>query len=130
MLLLPVITGHLLQGGIGQQINGTFKEMNRPASGSRNGERETLVAATGLPFEIRADATQICIPGIPLGILAHKDHIVVGIAFIDAACADAEINDFRINAPAPQIGYRTIRRQVDPGHQQRFLRLLRWLAVL
>ena len=64
MLPIPVAAIHLHQRCVGQQIDGTFKQMDGIASRCRDTEREPLVAPAGIATEISAQAAEVGIPGL------------------------------------------------------------------
>lgn len=64
-----------------------------------------LVAAVGIPDEVRADPTLIGVAGLAVRIHAHEHHIVIGVAFIKAAGLDAKIDQLIIDPSAVQIFY-------------------------
>ena len=68
-----------------------------------NPKRIMLVAAGGVPDEIRADPPQVGIAG--LAVLIHTDEydIVMGIALIEPSRADTEIDQLMVDPSAVQI---------------------------
>ncbi|MDO5401057.1 MAG: hypothetical protein Q4F17_08770 [Eubacteriales bacterium] len=52
------------QSGIGQQIDGTLKQMECIIAGSRDTEREPLIAAGGIANKVRTDASEVGIAGL------------------------------------------------------------------
>ena len=62
-----------------------------------------LVAAVGVPDEVRADSSLVCIAGFSVCIHADEHHIVIGIAFIKATGLDAEVDQLVVDPSAVQI---------------------------
>ena len=125
MLSVPVAAVHFHEGGIGQKINGAFKQVDGIAARCRDTEREPLVAPAGIANEISANSSEVGVSG--LVVLVHPDEycIVVGCAFIQPPRLDAEINEVRINATAAKIAMDTAGIGIGRGQQQHlgFLRL-------
>ena len=118
--MLPVPAAAILfdQGGIGKQINGTFKKMDGAAPRCGDAERVPFVAATGISHKVCPYASQVCVPGLAIPIQPHENRIVVGKAFIQPPGANAEINEFRINATATQVGINPACIRTGPWQQQ------------
>ena len=51
-----------------------------------------LIAAVGIPDEVRADPSLIGVAGLSVRIHPHEYYIVVGIALVKAAGLDAEVD--------------------------------------
>ena len=79
--------------------------MHRITVFGRNTERKPLIAAVGFAFEIGADATQICIPGLVILIKANENNIVMGIAFIQPPGRDTVVDQLRVYATANKVIY-------------------------
>lgn len=62
-----------------------------------------LVAAVGIPDEVRADSSLIGIAGLSVCVHSYKHHIVIGVALVKAAGLDAETDQFIVNASAVQV---------------------------
>lgn len=62
-----------------------------------------LVAAVGVPDEVRADPTLVSIAGLSVCIHADEHHIVIGGALVKAAGLDAEIDQFIVDPSAVQV---------------------------
>lgn len=100
----PVLAVQLLQRPVGQQIHRRFKQVERIACGHRrNPKGIVLVAAVGIPDEVRADPSLIGIAWLSVCVHAHEHHIVIGVALVKAAGLDAEVNQFIVNASAVQV---------------------------
>ena len=100
----PALAVQLLQCPIGQQIHRRLKKVERIACGRRrNPKGIMLVAAVGVPDEVRADSSLVCIAGFSVCIHADEHHIVIGIAFIKATGLDAEVDQLVVDPSAVQI---------------------------
>ena len=66
-------------------------------------QRIMLVAAVGIPDEVRADSSLVCIAGFSVCIHADEHHIVIGIAFIKATGLDAEVDQLVVDPSVVQI---------------------------
>ena len=62
-----------------------------------------LVAAVGIPDEVRADPSLIGVAGLAVRIHPDEHHIMIGVAFIKAAGLDAEIDQLIIDSSAVQV---------------------------
>ena len=62
-----------------------------------------LVAAVGIPDEVRADPTLVSIAGLSVCIHADEHHIVIGGALVKAAGLDAEVDQFIVDPSAVQV---------------------------
>lgn len=62
-----------------------------------------LVAAVGIPDEVRADPSLISVAGLSVCIHADEHHIVIGIALIKAAGLNAEIDQFIVDPSAVKV---------------------------
>ena len=100
----PALAVQLLQRPIGQQIHRRLKKVERVACDRRrNSKGIVLVAAVGIPDEVRADPTLVSIAGLAVCVHADEHHIVIRIAFIKAAGLNAEIDQLIIDSSAAQV---------------------------
>ena len=100
----PVLTVQLLQRPVGQQIHRRLKHVECVAcSHRRNPKGIMLVAAVGIPDEVRADPSLIGVAGLAVRIHPDEHHIMIGVAFIKAAGLDAEIDQLIIDSSAVQV---------------------------
>ena len=58
---------------------------------------------SGIPDEVRADSSLVCIAGFSVCIHADEHHIVIGIAFIKATGLDAEVDQLVVDPSVVQI---------------------------
>jgi len=100
----PVLAVQLLQCPVGQQIHRRFKQVERIACGRRRDSKGiVLIAAVGIPDEVRADPSLVGIAGLSVCVHAHKHHIMIGITLVKAAGLDAEVDQLIADAPAVQV---------------------------
>ena len=118
MLPVPAAAIHLHKSGIGQQIDGTFKEVNGIAARCRDAEREPFVATAGIAHKIRPQTSQVGVPGLVIPVQPDENRIVMGRAFIQPPRLNAEINEFGINAAAAKLGVDTAGAGTGLGQQQ------------
>lgn len=62
-----------------------------------------LVAAVGIPDEVRADPSLISIAGFSVCVHADEHYIVIGVALIKATGLDAEVDQLIIDPSAVQV---------------------------
>ena len=117
MLSVPVATIYLYKSGIGQKIDGAFKEMDGIAARCGDAEGKPLVAPICIANKIRPQTSQVGVPGLVVFVQPNEYSIVVGCAFIQPPRLDAEINEVRINATAAKIGMDTACASVGLGQQ-------------
>ena len=70
---------------------------------SGNGEGIVLVAAVGVPDEVRADPSLVGVTGLAVCVHSYEHHIVIGVALIKAAGLDAEIDQRTVDPSVAQI---------------------------
>ena len=87
-----------------RQIHRRLKQVEHIACGRRRDSKGiVLVAAVGIPDEVRADPSLISIAGLSVRIHADKHYIVIGIALVKAASLDAEVDQLIIDPSAVQV---------------------------
>ena len=62
-----------------------------------------LVAAVGIPDEVRANPSLVGVARLSVCVHAHENHIVIGVALIKATGLDAEIDQLVVDASAVQV---------------------------
>ena len=103
-VLPPVPALHFQQGGVAQQVDGRFKQVDAGCSGVlRDGEGIPLVTAGGLALEVPYDAPQGGVAGLALPVPAHEYGVVIGQTFIQAPGLDAVVDHIIVNAPPMKI---------------------------
>ena len=115
----PVLAVKLLQRPVGQQIHRRLKQVERITCGRRrNPKGIVLVAAVGVPDEVRADPSLVGVAGLAVRIHADEHHIVIGITLVKAAGLDAEVDQFIVDPSAVQIFYGVGGAAVDLRQKQ------------
>ena len=107
MLPVPVAAIRFHKSSVRQKIDGALKEVDGIAAWCRDAEREPLVASAGIPNKVRAQSSEVGIPGLVVLVQPYEYRIVVGRAFIQPLRLNAEVNEVRINATAAKIGMDT-----------------------
>ena len=78
--------------------------MERIACGRRRDSKGiVLVAAVGVPDEVRADPSLVGVAGLSVCIHTDEHYIVIGVAFIKAAGLNAEIDQLIVDPSVVQV---------------------------
>lgn len=126
----PILAVKLHQSGIGEQVDGTFKEVQIPSVSIRDTERILLLTAGTVAHNPCGIGSSVCgVLRLSVLIKADKDGVVIWERLKEKTFLQAVVDDFIVNPTPKQILCNLVRRLAFFGKQERRFRRPRFFFL-